>query len=100
MRKERADALIWKMLGEAFRAYRTKENLTVEEFAERLDIEPRYVQFIEAGKRRPSLGLIKVFLGQRANCGECPVCACLCGHEKAARSAVAAAPALAEMTAR
>ncbi|MCL1851489.1 MAG: helix-turn-helix transcriptional regulator [Peptococcaceae bacterium] len=45
------------------RQLRTKRNVSVAELAGYLRVSARYIAFIEAGKREPSLGLAKRIAG-------------------------------------
>lgn len=42
-------------LAKRIKKYRKSENLTQEELAEKIKMSTKYIQFIETGKRKPSL---------------------------------------------
>lgn len=46
------------LLGERIRALRNKQKLTQQELAKKLQITPKYLQFIENGSRTPSLDTV------------------------------------------
>ena len=44
-----------KRLGKTIRRFRRKQNLTQEQLAEMVGVTPKYIQYLEAAKRKPSL---------------------------------------------
>lgn len=44
-----------KRLGNNIQKLRKKANLTQEELGEKVKVSPKFIQFIEAGTRKPSL---------------------------------------------
>jgi DNA-binding XRE family transcriptional regulator len=45
-------------LGKVIKNYRKKNGLTQEQFAEKLELSTKYIQFLENGVRKPSLKTI------------------------------------------
>lgn len=45
-------------LGRTIRRLRRKNKLTQEELAEKVRVTPKYIQYIETARRRPSLKLL------------------------------------------
>lgn len=45
-------------LGKKIKKYRKENGLTQQELAEKIDMSTKYIQFIETGKRKPSLKTI------------------------------------------
>ena len=58
MRKKREKTFNFKPLGAAIKAGREDEDLTREQVAEKMDINPRYYAKIEDDGQYPSLGLL------------------------------------------
>ena len=44
-----------KRLGKSIKRFRKQQGLTQEKLAEKVKITPKYIQFIESAKRKPSL---------------------------------------------
>ena len=47
-----------KLLGERIRALRNKNNLSQQDLAKKLQLTPKYPQFIENGSRTPSFDTV------------------------------------------
>lgn len=47
-----------KLLGERIRALRNKNKLSQQDLAKKIQITPKYLQFIENGSRTPSLDTV------------------------------------------
>lgn len=45
-------------IGQVFKTYRNKANLTQEYVAEKLDVTPRHIMALEYGERKPSLEVL------------------------------------------
>lgn len=44
-----------KRLGKSIKTFRKQKGLTQEKLAEKIKVTPKYIQFIESAKRKPSL---------------------------------------------
>lgn len=47
-----------KRLGKIMKHFRKKKNLTQEKLAEMVKVTPKYIQYIESGKRLPRIKLL------------------------------------------
>jgi transcriptional regulator with XRE-family HTH domain len=45
-------------LGKSIKHFRKQQKLTQEKLAEKVRVTPKYIQFIESAKRKPSLKLL------------------------------------------
>ncbi len=50
---------LYRQLGQRIRAFRTQANLTIEELAEKSDLDTQYLGFIERGQGKPSLNALQ-----------------------------------------
>lgn len=47
-----------RRLGKTIKRFRRKKKLTQEQLAEKVKVTPKYIQYLESARRRPSLKLL------------------------------------------